>query len=68
MNFINIFDCKKCKYLNIFLDSITLFLEERQKQPCRRFRTTGQCQFGTNCNYSHYTFEQLIHLINQGNF
>lgn len=54
-------------YYSTYKDSITLFLEERQKQSCRRFRTTGQCQFGSNCNYSHYTFEQLIHLINQEN-
>ncbi|XP_025411629.1 zinc finger matrin-type protein 5-like isoform X2 [Sipha flava] len=52
-------------YYSLYKDAITLFLEERQKQPCRRFRTTGQCQYGSNCNYSHYTFEQLIHLINQ---
>ncbi|XP_060840684.1 zinc finger matrin-type protein 5-like [Rhopalosiphum padi] len=54
-------------YFSLYKDAITLFLEERQKQPCRRFRTTGHCQYGSNCNYSHYTFEQLINLINQEN-
>ncbi|VVC33321.1 Zinc finger C2H2-type,U1-C, C2H2-type zinc finger,Zinc finger, CCCH-type [Cinara cedri] len=57
----------RSNYYSLYKDAVTLFLEERQKQPCRRFRTTGQCQYGSSCNFSHYTFEQLIHLINQEN-
>ncbi|XP_050436973.1 zinc finger matrin-type protein 5-like isoform X2 [Adelges cooleyi] len=52
-------------YYSLHKDAVTLFFEERQKQTCRRFQNSGQCQFGINCNHSHYTYNQLIYLIQQ---
>ena len=42
-----------------FKDPVTLLREESQKTPCKRFFTTGQCQFGNDCRYSHRDMETL---------
>nr|CAD7260002.1 unnamed protein product [Timema shepardi] len=40
-------------------------LRESAKVPCKRFRNTGECVFGGNCRYSHYSQEQLWELRQQ---
>nr|CAD7588323.1 unnamed protein product [Timema genevievae] len=47
------------------LDAATILTEESAKVPCKRFRNTGECVFGGNCRYSHYSQEQLWELRQQ---
>lgn len=47
----------------LLIDSIVSFVSEPEeilaedvgKEKCRRYMTTGECQFGDNCRYSHIT-------------
>eukprot|EP00128_Syssomonas_multiformis_P005674 Colp12_sorted_trinity150504_noHs@26176 len=47
-----------------FKDPSQLLAEELKKQPCKRFQTTGTCDFGGRCKYGHVpkymTQEQLF--------
>lgn len=45
-----------------FKDLETILLEEKSKEECRRFRNSGECQFGENCNFTHYSPEDLANL------
>lgn len=45
-----------------FNDIKTIVLEESCKEECRKFRNTGYCHFGENCNYTHYSQEDLNYL------
>lgn len=48
-----------------FLDPETIFREESQKTPCQRhFR--GECKFGGNCRFSHFTADELSNLQYEG--
>uniref|UniRef100_A0A0A9W1C0 Zinc finger matrin-type protein 5 n=1 Tax=Lygus hesperus TaxID=30085 RepID=A0A0A9W1C0_LYGHE len=51
----------KKEYYFMIRDMKTLVQEERSKEPCRRFRNTGECSFGVLCNHTHYTPEELAH-------
>ncbi|CAG2058502.1 unnamed protein product, partial [Timema podura] len=46
-------------------DAATILTEESAKVPCKRFRNTGECVFGGNCRYSHYSQDQLWELRQQ---
>lgn len=50
----------------VFIDLKTIVEEEIVKEECRRFRQTGECQFGDNCNYTHYAKEQIYQMKQQG--
>uniref|UniRef100_A0A1B6KQV1 C3H1-type domain-containing protein n=1 Tax=Graphocephala atropunctata TaxID=36148 RepID=A0A1B6KQV1_9HEMI len=47
-----------------YRDLKNIYLEENSKEECRRFRNTGNCQFNENCNYTHYSKEDLIAIKN----
>ncbi|XP_060641185.1 zinc finger matrin-type protein 5 isoform X2 [Anolis sagrei] len=36
-----------------FRDAAAVLQEEQNKKPCRKFLQTGQCDFGSNCRFSH---------------
>ncbi|XP_067123539.1 zinc finger matrin-type protein 5 [Centruroides vittatus] len=36
-----------------FRDAATLLQNEMSKKPCRKFKQTGNCEFGPGCKYSH---------------
>ena len=43
----------------IFSDLKTLVAEETKKEICRRFRLSGNCPYGDNCNYTHYSEQEI---------
>ncbi|XP_077164066.1 zinc finger matrin-type protein 5 [Paroedura picta] len=45
---------KKVWY-DLFRDAAAVLQEEQSKKPCRKFLQTGQCDFGSNCRFSHMT-------------
>ncbi|XP_063000290.1 zinc finger matrin-type protein 5 [Elgaria multicarinata webbii] len=45
---------KKVWY-DLFRDAVAVLHEEQSKKPCRKFLQTGQCDFGSNCRFSHMT-------------
>lgn len=47
--------------LGIFIlpDPKTLLAEESEKEPCKRFLHTGECVFGSNCRFTHFSRQQL---------
>lgn len=42
-----------------FKDIKDIYAEETTKEECRRFKQTGHCQFNENCNFTHYSKEDL---------
>ncbi|GLH11926.1 Zinc finger matrin-type protein 5 [Gryllus bimaculatus] len=46
-------------YYNQFKDAETLYKEETAKLTCKRFQRFGECVFGSNCRFSHYSREDL---------
>ncbi|CAG0890275.1 unnamed protein product, partial [Darwinula stevensoni] len=52
----------KKEHYDQFRDPEERYREESAKKPCTRFHSTGQCQFGGNCIYTHLTPEQLQEL------
>nr|XP_033811517.1 zinc finger matrin-type protein 5 [Geotrypetes seraphini]XP_033811518.1 zinc finger matrin-type protein 5 [Geotrypetes seraphini] len=56
--------CKKVWY-DMFRDTFTILLEEKTKKPCRKFLQTGQCDFGSNCRFSHMTEQDIERLTAQ---
>lgn len=55
--------------LNAFqLDPETILEEESTKIPCKRFMGHGDCAFGTNCKFSHYTPQMIWELQRLGAF
>ncbi|XP_037048886.1 zinc finger matrin-type protein 5 [Bradysia coprophila] len=44
-----------------FKDPQTILTEESPKAPCQRY-FRGECKFGGNCRFSHYTPEELSNL------
>ncbi|XP_054277210.1 zinc finger matrin-type protein 5-like [Macrosteles quadrilineatus] len=48
-----------------FKDVKAIYEEESAKEECRRFRQTGQCQFNENCNFTHYSKEDLQLMKNE---
>ncbi|XP_044304944.1 zinc finger matrin-type protein 5 [Varanus komodoensis] len=55
---------KKIWY-DLFRDAAAILQEEQSKKPCRKFLQTGQCDFGSNCRFSHMTEEDLEKLSTQ---
>lgn len=51
-----------------FKDAKTIFEQETQKFPCKRFLQNGDCQFKGNCKYSHYSNGQLMELKEQSKY
>ncbi|KAJ9587528.1 hypothetical protein L9F63_028218 [Diploptera punctata] len=47
------------EHYDAFRDVKTLYAEETSKEPCKRFMHTGECVFGGNCRFTHYTWQQL---------
>ncbi|XP_068081367.1 zinc finger matrin-type protein 5 [Anabrus simplex] len=45
-----------------FKDGKTVLLEESAKIPCKRYQRNGECVFGSNCRYSHYTPQEMENL------
>ncbi|XP_055931913.1 zinc finger matrin-type protein 5-like [Argiope bruennichi] len=45
----------------------TILEEAKSKKPCRKFNTTGHCEFGSNCKYSHLTADDILNLMEQAN-
>lgn len=43
---------KKVWY-DMFRDTAAILLDEQNKRPCRKFLQMGQCDFGSNCRFSH---------------
>ncbi|XP_038619448.1 zinc finger matrin-type protein 5 isoform X1 [Tachyglossus aculeatus] len=48
-----------------FRDAAAILVEEQNKRPCRKFLQTGQCDFGSNCRFSHLTERDLERLSAQ---
>ncbi|XP_063271602.1 zinc finger matrin-type protein 5 isoform X1 [Prinia subflava] len=48
-----------------FRDAAAILQEEQTKKPCRKFLQTGQCDFGSNCRFSHMTEQELEKLSAQ---
>ncbi|RMC06055.1 hypothetical protein DUI87_17600 [Hirundo rustica rustica] len=46
-------------------DAAAILQEEQTKKPCRKFLQTGQCDFGSNCRFSHMTEQDLEKLSAQ---
>uniref|UniRef100_A0A1B6CSJ5 C3H1-type domain-containing protein n=1 Tax=Clastoptera arizonana TaxID=38151 RepID=A0A1B6CSJ5_9HEMI len=46
-------------YYKQYQDLKTIVNENCAKEECRRFRTTGECQFGEHCNFTHYSKQEL---------
>nr|XP_003230445.3 PREDICTED: zinc finger matrin-type protein 5 [Anolis carolinensis] len=42
-----------------FRDAAAVLQEEQNKKPCRKFLQTGQCDFGPNCRFSHFSEADL---------
>ncbi|XP_019362269.1 PREDICTED: zinc finger matrin-type protein 5 isoform X1 [Gavialis gangeticus] len=55
---------KKVWY-DLFRDAAAILQEEQSKKPCRKFLQTGQCDFGSNCRFSHMTEMDLERLSAQ---
>ncbi|XP_063129581.1 zinc finger matrin-type protein 5 isoform X3 [Rattus norvegicus] len=49
---------KKVWY-DMFRDAAAILLDEQNKRPCRKFLLTGQCDFGSNCRFSHMSEQDL---------
>uniref|UniRef100_A0A5F8HID0 Zinc finger matrin-type protein 5 n=1 Tax=Monodelphis domestica TaxID=13616 RepID=A0A5F8HID0_MONDO len=49
---------KKVWY-DLFRDAAAILVEEQNKRPCRKFLETGQCDFDSNCRFSHMTSGDL---------
>ncbi|XP_029474991.1 zinc finger matrin-type protein 5 isoform X2 [Rhinatrema bivittatum] len=56
--------CKKVWY-DMFRDASTVLAEEKTKKPCRKFLQTGQCDFGSNCRFSHLSEKDIERLMSQ---
>ncbi|KAK7173185.1 hypothetical protein R3I93_003108 [Phoxinus phoxinus] len=54
----------KKAWFDNFRDVATVLNELRRKEPCRKFLTTGQCVFGTNCRFSHMS-ESYMQMLEQ---
>uniref|UniRef100_A0A4W2F8J5 Zinc finger matrin-type protein 5 n=1 Tax=Bos indicus x Bos taurus TaxID=30522 RepID=A0A4W2F8J5_BOBOX len=52
---------KKLWY-DMFRDAAAILLDEQNKRPCRKFLLTGQCDFGSNCRFSHMSERDLQEL------
>ncbi|XP_006147967.1 zinc finger matrin-type protein 5 isoform X2 [Tupaia chinensis] len=52
---------KKVWY-DMFRDAAAILLDEQNKRPCRKFLLTGQCDFGSNCRFSHMSERDLQEL------
>ncbi|KAB0357450.1 hypothetical protein FD754_001606 [Muntiacus muntjak] len=52
---------KKLWY-DTFRDAAAILLDEQNKRPCRKFLLTGQCDFGSNCRFSHMSERDLQEL------
>ncbi|BES89287.1 Zinc finger, matrin-type 5 [Nesidiocoris tenuis] len=50
---------QKKEYYALNRDLRTLIAEEREKEQCRRYRFQGDCPFGLQCAYTHYSEEEL---------
>ncbi|XP_068937948.1 zinc finger matrin-type protein 5 [Petaurus breviceps papuanus] len=55
---------KKVWY-DLFRDAAAILMEEQNKRPCRKFLETGQCDFDSNCRFSHMTSGDLEQLAAQ---
>ncbi|XP_021112836.1 zinc finger matrin-type protein 5 isoform X2 [Heterocephalus glaber] len=52
-----------CQQLKISTkDAAAILLDEENKRPCRKFLLTGQCDFGSNCRFSHMSEQDLQEL------
>ncbi|XP_053443458.1 zinc finger matrin-type protein 5 isoform X3 [Nycticebus coucang] len=52
---------KKVWY-DMFRDAAAILQDEQNKRPCRKFLLTGQCDFGSNCRFSHMSERDLQEL------
>ncbi|PNF31830.1 Zinc finger matrin-type protein 5 [Cryptotermes secundus] len=53
------------EHYDSFRDPQTLLAEESAKEPCKRFLHTGECVFGSNCRFTHFSRQQLQDLKQQ---
>ncbi|GFG29277.1 hypothetical protein Cfor_05614 [Coptotermes formosanus] len=49
----------KREHYDSFRDRRTLLAEESAKEPCKRFLRSGECVFGANCRFTHFSRQQL---------
>jgi U11/U12 small nuclear ribonucleoprotein SNRNP20 len=49
----------------LIADAKTLLAEESAKEPCKRFLRNGECVFGSNCRFTHFSHQQLQDLKHQ---
>ncbi|XP_023567127.1 zinc finger matrin-type protein 5 isoform X2 [Octodon degus] len=52
----------KKMWYDMFRDAAAILLDEENKRPCRKFLMTGQCDFGSNCRFSHMSEQDLQEL------
>ncbi|XP_023976904.1 zinc finger matrin-type protein 5 isoform X1 [Physeter macrocephalus] len=50
---------------SLLADAAAILLDEQNKRPCRKFLLTGQCDFGSNCRFSHMSERDLQELSMQ---
>ncbi|XP_031448000.1 zinc finger matrin-type protein 5 isoform X2 [Phasianus colchicus] len=55
----------KRAWYDLFRDAAAILQEEQSKKPCRKFLQTGQCDFGSDCRFSHMTEQDLEKLSAQ---
>ncbi|XP_069678600.1 zinc finger matrin-type protein 5 [Periplaneta americana] len=52
----------KKEHYNAFRDPKTVLAEESAKETCKRFLRSGECVFGSNCRFTHFTHQDLENL------
>uniref|UniRef100_H2ZMN7 C3H1-type domain-containing protein n=1 Tax=Ciona savignyi TaxID=51511 RepID=H2ZMN7_CIOSA len=45
-----------------FRDKQSIYDESLVKKPCQRYLSSGNCQFGNQCKYRHFTEQELYQL------
>ncbi|PSN33869.1 hypothetical protein C0J52_25023 [Blattella germanica] len=55
----------KKEHYDYFRDAKTLYKEESAKDGCKRFLNVGECVFGANCRFTHFSKQQLEELRQQ---
>jgi U11/U12 small nuclear ribonucleoprotein SNRNP20 len=53
---------QKKEHYDSFRDRKTLLAEESAKEPCKRYMRNGECVFGSNCRFTHFSRQQLEEL------